>query len=184
MLYERHEARLLEFSQKATITFVTMQILIILNTTHKSGEFLRVGTRCEQTYVTIGSVTRTFHFHAVGGKEVPSPYLDFITLTSFTSLDVVSLVPFDCMYETSFDHLDALLLESLVPLFMLVAALIYTSARRLHSAAAPSHKVLSAWLSMLFLVLPVISRRVCQSFKCDEFNVEGNEYVHYLSADR
>ena len=59
VLYERHEARLLEFSQKATITFVTMQILIILNTTHKSGEFLRVATRSEQTYVTIGFVTRT-----------------------------------------------------------------------------------------------------------------------------
>ena len=45
------------------------QILIILNTTHKS----------------------------VGGKEVPSPYLDFLALTGFTTLDVVSLVPFDCM---------------------------------------------------------------------------------------
>ena len=59
----------------------------------------------------------------------------------------------------------------------------YTSARRLHSTAVPSQKVLSAWLSMLFLVLPVISRRVCQSFRCNEYNVEGNEYVHYLSAD-
>jgi len=154
-LYNRFEHKLMELSQKATIAFVTMQILIILNTTHKS----------------------------VGGKEVPSPYLDFLALTGFTTLDVVSLVPFDCMYETSFDHFHALLLESLVPLVLLVVALMYTSARKLRSAALPSHKVLSAWLSMLFLVLPVISRRVCQSFRCEEYHVQNGESVRYLSAD-
>ena len=60
-----------------------MQLLIILNTTHKS----------------------------VGGKQVPSPYPEFLSFFSFMSLDVVQFVPFDCM--SSFDNLDALLLESL-----------------------------------------------------------------------
>ena len=35
---------------------------------------------------------------------------------------------------------------------------------------------------MLFLVLPVISRRVCQSFRCDEYESD-NDYVYYLNAD-
>ena len=87
-------------------------------------------------------------------------------------------------YENTFDHFDALLLESLVPLVLLVAAQVYTtSVNKLHSTASISRKVLSAWMTMIFLVLPVISRRVCQSFRCDEFQV-GNDYVHYLSADR
>ena len=67
---------------------------------------------------------------------------------------------------------------------MLVVALVYTSARKLRSTALSSHKVLSAWLSMLFLVLPVISRCVCQSFRCDEYHVQDDKVVRYLSADR
>ena len=84
--YNRHEEKITEYSRRGTAAFVTMQILIILNTTHKS----------------------------VGGKEVPSPYPEFLSLFSFMGLDVVQFVPFDCIYtESSFDHLDALLLESL-----------------------------------------------------------------------
>mmetsp|Transcript_103767 Transcript_103767/g.298635 ORF Transcript_103767/g.298635 Transcript_103767/m.298635 type:complete len:448 (-) Transcript_103767:1131-2474(-) len=154
-LYERHQDRAKEYSHRATMSLVTMQILVILNTTHKS----------------------------VGGKEMPSPYTDFLALTGFATLDVVSLVPFDCMYEKSFDHADALLLESLVPLFMLGLAMLYASARKLRSKAGKGRKVLSAWLSMIFLVLPVISRRVCQSFKCDTFNVDESTEVRYLTAD-
>ena len=73
---------------------------------------------------------------------------------------------------------------SIVAVVLLVVALMYTSARKLRSTAIPSHKVLSAWLSMLFLVLPVISRRVCQSFRCDEFEVQDDKVVSYLNADR
>lgn len=32
-------------------------------------------------------------------------------MISFMTLDVVQLVPFNCVYESSFDHFDALLLE-------------------------------------------------------------------------
>ena len=34
---------------------------------------------------------------AVGGKKVPSPYLEFMEFASFTQLDFVKWVPFDCM---------------------------------------------------------------------------------------
>ena len=33
----------------------------------------------------------------VGGKPVPNPYRDFMDFLSFMQLDVVKLVPFDCM---------------------------------------------------------------------------------------
>lgn len=73
---------------------------------------------------------------------------------------------FDCLYVNSFDHLDALMIESLVPIFMLVLAQLYTSASKIRSRGGAKQHVLSAWLYMLFLILPVISRRICQSFRC------------------
>ena len=63
-----------------------MQIMIILNSTHES----------------------------VGGKEIPSPYLDFLSFLNFITLDVIMFVPFECLYtEDSFDHLHALIIETL-----------------------------------------------------------------------
>ena len=44
-----------------------MQIMIILNSTHKS----------------------------VGGKRVPSPYIDFLSFMSFMTLDVVQVCAFE-----------------------------------------------------------------------------------------
>ena len=54
--------------------------------------------------------------------------MDFL---GFMTLDVVSLVPFDCMYERTFDHLNVLILESLVPLVLLVLAVAVMSGQKL-----------------------------------------------------
>ena len=69
VLYQKHEAQFVEYGQRGTIMFVTMQILLILNETHTS----------------------------MGGKEPPSPYTDFLSTMNFMALDVVSFVPFDCL---------------------------------------------------------------------------------------
>ena len=69
-LYENHRDVTEQYAQRLTIMFVTQQILVILNTTHKS----------------------------VGGKEIPTPYKGFMDFISFVTLDVVQFVPFDCMY--------------------------------------------------------------------------------------
>ena len=69
--YERISERLTEYSERLTAVISLMQILTILNSTHTSR----------------------------GGAEVPSPYLEFMHSFSFLTLDVVTIVPFDCMWE-------------------------------------------------------------------------------------
>lgn len=68
-LYEKHKHKAEQYSQRLTAMFVTQQILVILNTTHKS----------------------------VGGKDIPTPYKGFMDFLGFVTLDVVQFVPFDCM---------------------------------------------------------------------------------------
>ena len=55
---------------------MNMQVLLILNATHRS----------------------------VGGTEIPNPYLDMIVALRFITLDLIGFVPFDCAYERSFNH--------------------------------------------------------------------------------
>ena len=63
---------------------------------------------------------------------MPAPYVNFLGAFSFMTLDMVQFVPFECMYtKSSFDHLDALFFESLVPLALLVAAQLIASAQTL-----------------------------------------------------
>ena len=91
-------------------------------------------------------------------------------------------------YERSFDHFDALLLESLVPLFLLVGAWGLTSAHKMtkQAAAQKSHRVLEHWLTALFLILPVISRRICSSFRCTGYDWSDDKAAYgfsYLKTD-
>ena len=103
---------------------------------------------------------------------MPAPYVNFLGAFSFMTLDMVQFVPFECMYtKSSFDHLDALFFESLVPLALLVAAQLIASAQTLrkYKQGNKQANVLSLWLTMIFLILPVVSRRVFQSFRCSEY---------------
>jgi len=151
----KHKKILAEYGQRGTAVFVCMQIIIVLNTTHKN----------------------------VGGKPVPNPYRDFMDFLSFMQLDVVKLVPFDCMYESSFDHLDALLLESLVPLVFLAFALGGAELMQRRSVGTKNAHVFSLFMHLLFFVLPIISRKICQSFRCQPYDA-GDEATHsYLVAD-
>ena len=120
-----------------------MQVILILNTTHEN----------------------------VGGSEIPQPYAGFLSWFGFLTLDVIQLVPFDCAYERSFDHLDALLLVTLVPPLLLAAAValtLYARAKKWKSVGSLSD-TFSMWLTVIFLVLPVIARRISQSFRCSEY---------------
>ena len=71
IFYEQNIDRLNEHIERLTAAVSLMQIISILNTTHTS----------------------------IGGSEVPSPYLEFMQWFSFLTLDVVTIVPFDCMWE-------------------------------------------------------------------------------------
>ena len=74
--------------------------------------------------------------------------------------------------------MDKLLLETLAPLALLAGAALFSSARRLEK-----NNVLSTWLTLLFLVLPVISRVVCQSFRCATYDGGDDGEHRFLSVD-
>lgn len=121
-----------------------------------------------------------------------------------------SFVPFACLYDGGFDHFDALLLESLVPLALLAAAMalelgLHISAevkkRRPNGMsggtvadgrepisssqieeAKVQHHTFANFMMLLFLVLPVIAKRVCQSFRCVDFDGGDNEEHIYLAV--
>ena len=60
------------------------------------------------------------------------PYESFVELTSIVDLDLPRLLPFSCMMERSWDHLDSLTSVTITPfaLFALGSALVRCSARR------------------------------------------------------
>ena len=68
---------------------------------------------------------------------------------------MIQLVPINCLHKDNFDHLDALLLESLLPIALLVIAKATTTARRMRAPGSEPQQVLSIWLTLLFLILPV-----------------------------
>ena len=87
------------------------------------------------------------------------------------------------MSESSFDHLDALLVESLFPLLLLLCTFGGASLRqRLYPKLAKPH-VLSLFMHFLTFVLPVISRRICQSFRCVTYDAGDEGELSYLMAD-
>ena len=58
------------------------------------------------------------------------------------------------------------------------------SVRRLQKKVGEeSQRVLSTWLTLIFLVLPVISRVVCQSFRCASYDGGDDVEHHFLSVD-
>ena len=64
----RHKRKLSEYGRRGTAVFVCMQIILVLNTTHKN----------------------------VGGTMVANPYSQFLGFLSFMQLDVIKMVPMDC----------------------------------------------------------------------------------------
>ena len=96
----------------------------------------------------------------------------------FLDLDIVQFVPFDCLYESTFDHLDALVIECVTPLLCLVLGkaisvvvkTVMSLSSRLHPDNAEKHRVLANFMLVLFYILPVIARRICQSYRCVSTN--------------
>ena len=71
-----------------------------------------------------------------------------------------TFVPMNCLHEETFSHLDSLLLETMLPLGLLGVALLVTAARSAQlkraGQAEAMAQVLSNWLSVALLLLPVI----------------------------
>ena len=78
---------------------------------------------------------------------------------------------------------DALLLESLAPLVLLLFAELGASVYQRRSPGKKSAHVFSLFMYALFFVLPVISRKVCQSFRCNEYDAGEDGSHFFLVAD-
>jgi len=143
--YRARQEQVDAVAQRANCFFVTMQILIIYKNTRIK----------------------------VGGSNMPSPYAGMLKVLEPLSLDFVTWVPFECLFTSrSFDHYDALCFETLVPLLLL--GLIVSSTlvhRRLYprSRMDPTRPV-ALYVQALFLILPVISQRITNSFPCSKFD--------------
>ena len=72
-----------------------------------------------------------------------------------------------------------------MPLFLLVGAELFSWAYQLVKKVdeGRSPHILSTWLALLFLVLPVISRVVCQSFRCVPYDGGDDGEHRFLSVD-
>lgn len=141
--YEANETRILEFEQKLTAIFVTMQIILLMSESHAS----------------------------LGGSTMPDPYASFLDKLSFMSMDFLSIMPTDCIKQTG--HWEYMLFSTLVPLvaFLLVAlvCLVLRDDKK-------TFVIRGYFTSFILLMLPIISRRVCHTFRCDWYDA-GNPLV-------
>ena len=98
---------------------------------------------------------------------MPSPYGPFIKYLSALSLDLVQIMPADCVVENSWSHYDSLLVETMTPILVLVLILFTYVIQLVRCVSVRAeHKRIGRFLVVIILVLPTISRRICQTFQC------------------
>ena len=118
----------------------------------------------------------------LGGEPTPEPYGAFLSALSAFSLDLVQMLPADCMVESSWSHYDSLLLETLTPILVLFCIAMGDWVQRLRGKeSASAWKTHVGWFVVVsLLVLPTISRRVCQTFQCSLYD---DGHYSFLVAD-
>ena len=123
---------------------------------------------------TLQIITLVAESHrSVGGESLPSPYFDFLSFMSWVAFDFVSFLPLGCV-SSQYDHFDSVLTVTCGPI--LIFAFLW--AAFLAGKVKKSH--LKTFLDFMLLVLPAISRRICQSFRVVEY--DDGQYS-YLGAD-
>ena len=92
------------------------------------------------------------------------------------------MLPADCMVESSWSHYDSLLLETLIPILVLFCIAMGDWVQRLRGKeSASAWKTHVGWFVVVsLLVLPTISRRVCQTFQCSLYD---DGHYSFLVAD-
>ena len=102
------------------------------------------------------------HFPRTTSRE-PLPATHIPRTTSrLTTTTTTTTRPFDCVYESSFSHVEVLYLESLVPLVLLAVAYCGAAVRSRQRTGSRNLHVFSLFMQGLTFVLPVISRSICQ----------------------
>ena len=117
---------------------------------------------------------------SVGGKGMAEPYASYIAVTSAVNLDFTRLLPFSCLSNQRFDHMDALLAITMAPAGALVVCVAFVQFG-VHDAARRA-TLQSNFTHIMLLAYMTISRQICQSFRCREFD-DGGAGVRALDAD-
>ena len=121
---------------------------------------------------------------AVGGSDIPGPYGSFLQSINIFTLDAFQLVPFDCVQ--SLDHLDKLLMDTLVPmgiLLLVLAVKITPLVVRGQSSQAITRmkSLLSGFFEVLLFFLPNMYGHI-QAPKKDQNTLSlVQHYVHYIT---
>lgn len=143
-----------DVSARITAFFVTMQTIVLIQSNHLD----------------------------LGGAPTPEPYGSFLNHLSMFSLDLVQMLPADCLVENQWSHFDSLLLETLIPIIILASILVVESIEKYHFKLPGSNwkTRVGYFVVVLLLVLPAISRRIAQTFTCSFFD---NKDLSFLVAD-
>ena len=116
----------------------------------------------------------------IGGQHTPQPYDSFVGALGFLSLDFVELFPADCIAEAHWSHYDSLLLVTMLPIGLLLLLFAIACVRKATGVARRDEvKQQSGYfLAMMLLVLPSVSRRICQTFQCRESHLVSHCLSH------
>ena len=134
----------------------------------------------------------------------PNPsqrYGPFLEQLSFLTFDVVQWFPLNCAYTDGFSAWDALLAVTAIPLVMFVATVVVAllaecaqacKSKKLaggerESSAKKGGAIISTilgyFMTGILLVLPSISRRICQMMRCTEFDGGDDGTLSLLEMD-
>lgn len=108
----------------------------------------------------------------LGGEETPEPYRGFLVALSLFSLDFAQMVPADCLVSGSWTHYNSLVLETLVPIVIILFILLHHGVSRIENrgVGGAGRKRFGFVVRVILLILPAISRRICQTFQCEDYD--------------
>lgn len=158
----RNNTWLNKLGQRLVLFIVCLQIITVLKVNHDSME---------------------------GAKFMAEPYNTYLKLASVFDLKLVQLLPLNCFSDTYFDHFYVLVTTTLVPpvaafSFFFTAWLVSKSSAGETAKSATGETRKKVFMQALLFAYPPISRTICQSFRCSDFDDDGKgRDVSFLTAD-
>ena len=142
-----------KWKKRLSAIFKTMQIIVLLN---------------------FNQIERTPRAEA---SAYPNPYDSFVVLFEFMALDF-NFLPLACARGERFGHLDYLFISTVVPFaFFALSIGIIVLLRKFKPTESQYAGPAKGLVALIILVLPSISRTICQSFRCEEFDGGSEEYL-------
>lgn len=117
--------------------------------------------------------------YEVGGQQVGKPYSDFLHAIQFITFDVVDIVPISCIFESNISHYELLLFETLLPILFLILGKVLV----LLFSKFSREKFTANFMNAIIIVLPVISKRICNTLRCVSYDGGEDDDLLLLVSD-